>query len=72
MELASALGKERSVLRSQQSALDGLRARVLKKGLPSNYQNPYGIKWEDDRLIPNSNYELACDTWRMGLEGETQ
>ena len=72
VELALALGKERSVLRAQQGARDGLRARALQKGLPPNYQSPYGMKWEDDRLVPDSNYELACDIWRMGLEGETQ
>ena len=30
------------------------------------------MKWEDDRLVPDPNYELACDIWRMELEGETQ
>ena len=44
VELALALGKERSVLRAQQGTRDGLRARALQKGLPPNYQSPYGMK----------------------------
>ena len=71
VEMALALGKDRSVVRAQQGARDGLRARATQKGLPPNYHSPYGMRWEDDRLVPNTDYPLACEIWRMGLEGET-
>ena len=71
VELALALGKERSVARAQQGARDGLRDRARLKGLPPNWQSPYGMKWQDQRLVPDDNYPVACDIWRMALEGET-
>jgi len=71
VEMALALGKERSVGRAQQGAREGLRARATQKGLPPNYHSPYGMKWEADRLVPNDDYPVACDIWRMGLEGKT-
>ena len=66
------LGKERSVSRAQQGAREGLRARALLKGLPPNYQRPLGMAWENDRLVPDDNYQIACNIWRMALEGATQ
>ena len=36
VELALALGKEKSVLRAQEGARDGLRDRARLKGLPPN------------------------------------
>ena len=72
VELALALGKERSVVRAQQGARAGLRARALLKGLPPNYQAPLGRRWENDRLVPGTSYHVACEIWRMALEGETQ
>ena len=29
------------------------------------------MMWEGDRLVPNPDYPVACDIWRMALEGET-
>ena len=72
VELALALGKERSVARAQQGARDGLRARALLKGLPPNYQQPLGMRWDNNRLVPDVNYDVACGIWRMALEGATQ
>jgi site-specific DNA recombinase len=69
VELALALGKERSVLRAQQGARDGLRDRAVIKGLPPNMAAPYGMRWQNDRLVPNENYPVACEVWRMGLAG---
>lgn len=69
VELALASGKERSVLRAQQGARDGLRDRARFKGLPPNMKPPYGMRWENDRLVPNENYSVACDVWSMGLAG---
>ena len=69
VELALALGKERSVLRAQQGARDGLRDRARLKGLPPNMNKPYGMSWEGYRLVPDDNYPVVCDIWRMGLAG---
>ena len=44
VELALALGKERSVLKVQQGARDGLRDRGRLKGLPPNMLKTYGTK----------------------------
>ena len=70
VELALALGKERSVLRAQQGARDGLRDRARLKGLPPNMANIYGMRWEDNRLVPDQNYPAVCEIWRMGLTGQ--
>ena len=71
VELALALGKERSVARAQQGARDGLRDRARLRGLPPNWQSPYGMQWQDQRLVPDQNYREVCDIWRMALEGES-
>ena len=71
VELALALGKERSVARAQQGARDGLRARAQLKGLPPNWQSPYGMRWENQQMVPDENYRAAGDIWRMALDGET-
>ena len=70
VELALALGKEKSVLRAQEGARDGLRDRARLKGLPPNMANIYGMRWENNRLVPDDNYDVACEIWRMGLEGQ--
>ena len=44
VELALALGKEKSVLRAQQGAKDGLRDRAKLKGLPATGKCPYGYQ----------------------------
>ena len=69
VELALALGKERSVMRAQQGARDGLRARAVMKGLPPSMRPPYGMWWEDNKLVPSNDYSVVCDIWRMALEG---
>ena len=69
VELALALGKERSVLRAQQGARDGLRDRARLKGLPANMPKCYGMRWEGNRLVPDENYSVPCDIWAMGLAG---
>jgi site-specific DNA recombinase len=69
VELALALGKERSVLRAQQGARDGLRDRARLKGLPPNMSGCYGMRWQGNRLVPDANYTTAQEIWRMGLAG---
>ena len=71
VELALALGKERSVLRAQQGARDGLRDRAKLKGLPAVPKNPYGYTWDDTktRLIPTSDWPNAEFICRSALGG---
>ena len=69
VELALALGKERSVLRAQQGARDGMRDRARLKGLPPNMPKAYGMRWEGNRLVPDENYSVPCEIWEMGLAG---
>ena len=70
VELALALGKERSVRRAQQGAKDGLRDRVQLKGLSPNNAQPYGLMWEEGRLVPGPNYHVAQEIWAMALSGQ--
>ncbi len=69
VELALALGKERSVLRAQQGARDGLRDRARLRGLPPNMAKIYGMRWEGNQLVPDENYPVSCEIWTMGLAG---
>jgi hypothetical protein len=69
VELALALGKERAVLRAQQGARDGLRDRARLKGLPANMSGYYGLRWENNRLVADEHYAVACEIWRMALAG---
>jgi hypothetical protein len=69
VEMALAPGKERSVLRAQQGARDGLRDRARLKGMPPNMMKTYGMSWKANRLVPNENYPVAVEVWRMGLAG---
>ena len=68
VELALALGKERSVLRAQQGARDGLRDRARLKGLPPNMPKTYGMRWEGNRLVPDENYSVPGDALRRLAE----
>jgi len=57
VELALALGKERSVLRARQGSRDGLRDRALKRRLPTSRHKLYGYRWETERrLVPDDNW----------------
>jgi hypothetical protein len=71
VELALALGKERSVLRAQQGARDGLRDRAKLRGLPPAPKNPYGYTWDKarTRLAPDGHWQHAQFICRAGLEG---
>lgn len=76
VELALALGKERSVLRAQQGARDGLRDRVRLKGLPASGRSPLGYRWYVDEagrhaLVPTPAWIVADRIWKMYLSGET-
>ena len=69
VEMALALGKGRSVERAQKGARDGLRDRAKLKGLPPTMNNIYGMRWENNRLVPAEHYEDAREIWRMALAG---
>jgi hypothetical protein len=71
VEMTLALGKGRSVAQAQQESRDGLKDRALLRGLPPNCQSPYGMQWQEQRLIPDQNYSVTCQIWRLALEGET-
>ena len=66
MELALALGKERSVLRAQQGARDGLRARALQKGTAAQLPEP--LRDEVGRTtasspIPTTSWPATYGVW---------
>ncbi len=72
VELALAIGKERSVLRAQQGARDGLRDRAKLKGLPAVPKNPYGYTWDGttSMLLPmpdRANVKLICLSALAGM-----
>ncbi len=75
MEFMSAWAKEKQVLRAQQGARDGLRARATLKGLPVNGNPPYGFRFRKEGGIPVAlepdpdTYPVACLIWRMALAG---
>ncbi len=69
VELALALGKEKSVLRAQRGAKDGMRDRAVLKHLPPTDPSCFGMTWNGHQLVPNEQYAVAHDIWRMALEG---
>lgn len=69
VEMALALGKERSVLRAQSGAKQGLEDRVKKKGLPPTMRPPYGYIWEKNKLIANMEIDNARLIWDLALKG---
>jgi len=72
VELALALGKERSVLRARQGSRDGLRDRALKRRLPTSRHKLYGYRWETERrLIPDDNWPNVKLIFNMLLVGST-
>ncbi len=66
VELALAIGKERSVKRAQTGAKDGLADRARIKGLPPTKTQVYGMEWQNGKYVPDENYNNAClifDLW---------
>ena len=64
------------MIRAQQAAKDGLRDRVLVKGLPPSARPPFGYEFVqgDDgvdftRLIPNRHWTVARYIWERALDG---
>jgi len=71
IEMALAIGKERSVRRAQSGAKQGLEDRAKLKGLPPTMKAPYGYTWQGNRLVPNADYDNARLMWDMALHGAT-
>lgn len=70
VELALAIGKERSVLRARQGSKDGLHDRALKRRLPTSKHKLYGYRWEGERrLVPDDNWPTLKLIFDMLLEG---
>ena len=70
IELALALGKERSVWRAQQGARDGLRDRAVLKGLPTTNKAPYGFEWNGSQFCKDKKTSHITERiWHMGLNG---
>jgi len=61
VELALAIGKERSVKRAQSGAKQGLRDRALLKGLPPTMKSVCGMKWENLKLVPDELWQCLRD-----------
>jgi DNA invertase Pin-like site-specific DNA recombinase len=72
VELALAIGKERSVMRAKQGSKDGLHDRVVIKRLPATQHKVFGYKWDGDRrLAPDDNWEEVKLIFDMALAGQT-
>jgi len=77
VEMALAIGKERSVLRARQGSIDGLHDRVVKRRLPSSGHKIYGYQWEylgesgrqRIRLLPDDHWETVKLIFDMVLAG---
>jgi len=80
VELALAIGKERSVLRTKQGAKDGLHDRAVKDRLPTSHHKVFGYEWDGKtpeelklsrRLVPDKNWPTLKLIFDMALEGKT-
>jgi len=69
VELALALGKKRSVLRAQEGARQGLRARAVLRRLPAVPKDFFGYRWNGAQFVPDDHYSVAQGIWRMLLTG---
>jgi DNA invertase Pin-like site-specific DNA recombinase len=72
VELALAIGKERSVLRAGEGARTGMHDKVVNDHKPTSKHKLYGYSWDgDNKLIPNKDWtslKLICD---LALQGKT-
>lgn len=72
VELALAIGKERSVLRARQGSKDGLHDRALVRRLPTSRHKLYGYRWEGERrLVPDENWRNLKLIFDMLLQGSS-
>lgn len=73
VELALAIGKERSVLRARQGSRDGLRDRAVRRGLPTSYHKLYGYAPQRtlNRYVPDTDWPNLKLIFSMLLDGLT-
>lgn len=73
IELALAIGKERSVLRARQGSKDGLYDRAVKFGKPTTYHRIFGYSWDksNNRLLPNGDYPTLKLIFELLLNGKS-
>ena len=81
IETVRTYAKYLQVIRAQEGARDGLRDRVLVKGLPATGQAPYGYRFprrvdsqgtktqDCSRLAPDDNWYIVQEIWRLALDG---
>jgi len=70
VELALAIGKERSVLRTRQGSKDGLHDRAVLRRLPTSRHKLYGYRWQDERtLAPNEDWPALKLIFDLALSG---
>jgi len=72
IELALAIGKERSVIRARQGSRDGLHDRAVKYHKPVTYHKLYGYQWDkaNNKLVPDDNWENLKLIFDMLLDGK--
>ncbi len=74
VELALAIGKQRSVLRARQGSKDGLADRAIRRRLPVTFHKLYGYQWDRTtpdrpRLVPNGEYESLKLVFKLLQDG---
>ena len=77
LEYVRTWGKEQQVIRAQQASKDGLRDRVLLRGLPVSPRGPYGYaflrsedgRYDYTRVVSTKDWAMAAFIWRRALEG---
>ena len=69
IEFVLTWSKEASVLRTQLGARTGLRDRALIKHLPPTQKKAFGYSWNENKFIPNENYDTAKIIWSEFLSG---
>ena len=81
LETVRTYAKYLQVMRAQQGSKDGLRDRVLVKGLPATGRAAFGYSFATERggngaettnhalLLPDDNWHVARDIWQMALSG---
>lgn len=73
-EMALALAKAKQVERAQSGAKQGLEDRAWGRGkqkqmMPPTKRRVYGMKWQNDKYVPDENYDNARLIFELALSG---
>ena len=73
-EMALALAKAKQVERAQSGAKQGLEDKAWGRGkhkqmMPPTKRQVYGYKWENDKYVPDENYDKAKILWELIFSG---